>query len=141
MSAVEVAMTAADLRDGGTVSVRLRYDPGDPLAVFIEFDCGCSASGHEHPVRWPIARDLLADGVADAVGDGDITVGPDVDPYWLLVGVTGPGEGGVKTGADFRLPKYRVVYFLRRTFGLVPRGREVVDVDRFLAECLAGGGL
>jgi hypothetical protein len=55
------------------LSAELHYDPRDPYAVTTVFH---TASG---TVRWTFARDLLAQGLYEPSGDGDVHVWPCLD--------------------------------------------------------------
>jgi hypothetical protein len=51
------------------VIANLRYDVIDPWAVRVAFQTGGEGDGI---VEWMFARQLLTDGVAAAVGEGDV---------------------------------------------------------------------
>ena len=55
------------------LETELSYDPADPLAVSATF---LTVAGR---VRWTFGRDLLIEGLAEPVGDGDVHVWPCVD--------------------------------------------------------------
>ena len=46
------------------------YDPADPYAVTMKLEARCGS------VTWTFARDLLAEGVYEPTGDGDVQVWP-----------------------------------------------------------------
>ncbi|CAL9286086.1 SsgA family sporulation/cell division regulator [Streptomyces sp. SudanB182_2057] len=62
----------------GRLVVGLRHDPGDPLAVRLDF---APAAGPDEggAATWVFARSLLEEGVVVAVGDGDVRVRPGAD--------------------------------------------------------------
>ncbi|MFE6224071.1 SsgA family sporulation/cell division regulator [Streptomyces sp. NPDC057854] len=64
--------------------VGIRHDPGDPLAVRLDFAPADGMDEHT-AATWVFARSLLEEGVAAAVGDGDVRVRPG-----------GPGETDVE---------------------------------------------
>jgi hypothetical protein len=113
------------------LTAELRYDAADPYAVEALFDTGA-----ETPVRWVFARDLLAEGVSRAVGEGDVLVRP---------AVSSSGEAAVHlmlTSPDGRAAleasAVDVSGFLAETYRLVARGREShhVDLDAALTALL-----
>lgn len=99
------------------------FDSGDPLAVTVIFD----AEG-EYPVRWVFARDLLTEGLTDRTGQGDVRMWPARCEgrrfLWIQVGNAATGHT-----AMFEVPAEPVAQWLSVSFGLVPRGREMADVD------------
>lgn len=135
---VEVELVVHSVGAPGCSPAVLVYDAADPFAVALRFP------GHYDPrtwdvVTWTFARQLLARGMTAATGDGDVTVGPDDDQEWLLLGLTGFDYDGTPAHAGYRLPRHRVAYFLRRSYGLVRLGAERVDVEPWIADCLTGG--
>jgi hypothetical protein len=55
------------------IEAELRYDATDPYAVTTVF-----RTGHSE-VRWTFGRDLLAEGLYEPAGDGDVHVWPCLD--------------------------------------------------------------
>jgi hypothetical protein len=55
------------------LDAELQYDPRDPYAVTMVFMVGRSQ------VRWTFGRELLADGLYEPSGDGDVHVWPCLD--------------------------------------------------------------
>jgi len=55
------------------IEAELRYDANDPFAVTTVF-----RTGHTE-VRWTFGRDLLAEGLYEPAGDGDVHVWPCLD--------------------------------------------------------------
>jgi len=114
------------------VKVKFRYRTDDPFAVVLDF-----AVGAEQWVRWHIARDLLAEGLAippgsaDNAGMGDVLVAPCLDVPWRVwISLSSP------TGvADFAFKRASLVDALAKTEALVPIGSESdrIDWDREFA--------
>ena len=126
---VEARLVAAAPRMP-SIPATLRYDRADPFAVRMTFPAPATLEGVE--VCWTFARDLLVDGLDDAVGSGDVRVRP---------------YGYDRTVLEFRAPEGTAVVhvrsgevrdFLGRTTELVPVGLEhlQVDLDGDLAELL-----
>lgn len=113
------------------LSAELRYDMGDPYAVEALFDTGADA-----PVRWVFARDLLAEGLSRAVGEGDVLVRPALGEHGAaavhLVLASPDGRAQLEASAE------HVRAFLAETYDLVGRGRETdhVDIDAALLALL-----
>ena len=106
------------------------YDSHDPFAVWITFGSG-SAS-----IRWAMARSLLAQGLTDPAGDGDLRLRPSLDQ-----------EGSGVVVFEFHSPDGRYVAqaptrdlyrFLTRTLVMVPFGSESehFDVDAIIADLM-----
>ncbi|MER6067149.1 SsgA family sporulation/cell division regulator [Streptomyces sp. NPDC001792] len=99
------------------------FDSGDPLAVTLIFD-----SEGEYPVRWVFARDLLTEGLTARSGHGDVAVWPahreGRRSLWIQVGNARAGHTAL-----FEVPAQPVAQWLTGCYGLVPRGREMADVD------------
>ena len=131
MSAQSQVSTELELRllvPGASLPVRasMRYDVSDPYAVNVEFKTG------DEPVVWTFARQLLTDGVARMVGDGDVKVWPSRENGEHLVCIALSSPSG---RALFEVPLSDVVGFLTRTYELVPTGLEGqhLDLDAELA--------
>jgi hypothetical protein len=101
------------------------YSADDPYAVRIAFRAGL-----EDPVEWTFARDLLAAGIEDCAGLGDVTV-------WATAGSEGGVPGRVlhikllspSGRAHFEAAAGEVSDFLQRTYQIVPAGQESEHVD------------
>ncbi len=120
------------------------YSGSDPYAVRMAFHVGT-----DEPVEWIFARDLLAAGIESPQGEGDVRVWPaprscaDADPD-----VPGPADPGGKVlnielsspfgQAHFEAPARAVSAFLRRTYQVVPAGKErgYIDIDAELTALL-----
>lgn len=59
--------------DSTPISADMRYDSADPYAVTVVFKTPNSE------VRWTFGRDLLAEGLFEPAGDGDVHVWPCLD--------------------------------------------------------------
>jgi len=102
-----------------TASVCYRDD--DPYAIRMSFHVGM-----DDPVEWLFARDLLAVGMQTPVGDGDVRVwpAPPGDRDVLNISLSSPfGQ------AHFEASLTAVTGFLRRTYEVVPLGRESDFID------------
>lgn len=99
----------------------LEYTAADPYAVAAVFRAGPS------PIRWVFARELLAEGLFAPVGDGDVHVWPCLDNHGqavVLIELNSPhGEALLQAASR------DVSEFLQRTFELVPRGTEDMQLD------------
>src|SRR5882672_6139515 len=100
--------------DSTALAVRasLRYDPADPYAVHVLF--------HDEPA-----------------GIGDVRVWPWNTPRGEFVALALSSPDG---NALFEVPRSVLVRFLRRTYVVVPRGRETeyLDLDAAVSRLLAG---
>ncbi|MZE75903.1 SsgA family sporulation/cell division regulator [Streptomyces xinghaiensis] len=103
------------------VPAALRYRRDDPLAVRACFPPRASLGGAD--VTWVFSRDLLAAGLLEPVGDGDVHV----RPFGPLVTVL---EFHAAAGtALVRMDSADVRSFLEQTYALVPFGREELHLD------------
>ncbi|MEU7278136.1 SsgA family sporulation/cell division regulator [Streptomyces sp. NPDC045431] len=113
-----------------TVSATLRYDRKDPFAVQMAFPAPATLEGTE--VAWAFSRELLAAGVDQPAGLGDVRVRP---------------YGYDRTVVEFHAPEgvamvhvrtSEVRRFLQRAQHLVPTGCEhrFLDLDEDLYELL-----
>jgi len=102
------------------LDAELRYDPADPLAVTLAIGIECG-----EPVIWTFARDLLADGVKEPAGEGDITIEPasDLDSRELRITLA------TDSLATLLAPRDRVVEFLVEAFTVLPSGAEFDTID------------
>jgi Streptomyces sporulation and cell division protein, SsgA len=116
------------------VRASLRYDPADPYAVHVLFHAD-NATGET--VSWSFARELLVTGLDEPAGIGDVRVWPWATPRGDFVALALSSPDG---NALFEVPRSVLVRFLRRTYVVVPRGRETdhLDVDAALVRLLAG---
>ncbi len=111
-----------------TLAAELFYDKSDPYAVAAYF-----RSGDDIPVRWVFARDLLAEGLYEPTGDGDVHVWPCLDARGravVIIELSSPdGEALLQASSA------EVCEFLLRAEAVVPKGSEAahLDVDNALA--------
>ena len=110
------------------VRAGLRYDARDPYAVQVGFYTGPDSD----VVEWTFARQLLTDGVAGPVGEGDVQVWPSTSGGTPVVCLALSSPSGK---ALFEVPLTELVDFLGETYVAVPTGSEsqYVDVDAELA--------
>lgn len=134
---VEVATSLRLIAPDATalpVRATFRYDPADPYAVDLLFH---ASSADDDEVSWTLARDLLVAGMDEAAGIGDVRVWPWVTPRgdFIALALSNPAEGT----ALFEMPRAMLARFLRRTYVVVPRGREAehLDVDSVVKRLLA----
>lgn len=113
------------------VRAGMRYDITDPYAVQVAFHTGSPDAGSA-VVDWTFARQLLADGVAAPVGEGDVQVWPSASAGASVVCLSLSSPSGK---ALFEVPLPALVDFLGHTYAAVPTGGEsaYVDVDAELA--------
>ncbi|MEU9100977.1 SsgA family sporulation/cell division regulator [Streptomyces sp. NPDC048361] len=118
------------------VVTQLTYEADDPFAVGLRFELQ-----EDIAVVWTIERDLLAQGLHRAMGDGDVRVAPrTVDGRReARIELAGCGLDGAWGCAVFSAWEPAVRHFLEKTYEIVPPGREQVDVDAFLTEILTAG--
>jgi hypothetical protein len=111
------------------VAANARYDVADPWAVRVTFQTGGEGDG---TVEWMFARQLLTDGVAGPVGDGDVRVWPSVSGRDRVISIAMTSPSG---SALFEIDRDALVEFLQQTYLAVPTGAEgqVVDLDAELA--------
>jgi hypothetical protein len=129
--AAELGLTLVVPEHGGVpLTASLFYRGDDPYAIRMAFHVGT-----DDPVEWIFARDLLAAGLHEPTGDGDVRVWPGtgVDLQVLNISLSSPfGQ------AHFEAPLPAMSQFLLRTFELIPVGREgdFTDIDGELNELL-----
>jgi Streptomyces sporulation and cell division protein, SsgA len=127
-----ITLELIDASGGATpLAAELCYDKNDPYAVSACFRTGSSE------VRWVFARDLLAEGLYEPTGDGDVHVWPCLDAHGRAVAIielsSPDGEALMQARSD------EVTDFLARCETLVPTGSEagLMDIDDALARILA----
>ncbi len=115
------------------VMAGLRYSANDPWAVTVTFQTGGEGDGI---VEWMFARQLLTEGVAGPVGEGDVRVWPEVHGGERVVNLAMASPSG---SALFEIDRDELVKFLQQTYLAVPTGSEdtVIDLDAELAMLLA----
>jgi hypothetical protein len=104
------------------MEVELRYDTTDPYAVLALFEPAAA-----DPVSWIFSRELLASGMGEPVGAGDVRIEPAVfdSESTCLVLVSPSGT------ARLELSSKQLTAFLDATYAVVPTGEEQdwLDVD------------
>ena len=106
--------------------VELRYVGRDPYAVVVAFQ-----TVHSREVLWRFSRELLAQGLVDAAGDGDVRLRPlDGADGVLEVELRSPGGRAV-----FHAPHATLSGYLARTQELIAVGaeHEWLDLDHVVA--------
>ena len=114
----------------------LHYTAEDPWAVRVAFHVG-SGQDADDTVEWLFARQLLTEGTARTVGEGDVRVWPSVSGRERVVNLAMTSPSG---SALFEIDRYALVEYLQQTYLAVPTGSEqdVVDLDAELALLLEG---
>jgi Streptomyces sporulation and cell division protein, SsgA len=112
------------------LQAEFRYDPQDPFAVALAIGVECG-----EPVVWVFGRDLLADGVSRATGEGDITIEPASDMNSREIRITLATD----CLATMVAPRDKVVEFLVESFTAVASGCELdrIDFDAEIASLLS----
>ncbi|KZB82547.1 SsgA family sporulation/cell division regulator [Amycolatopsis regifaucium] len=107
---------------------RLSFHVDEPYAVTVSF-----RTERGRWVEWTFARELLATGLTDPAGLGDVRVRPDLseDEAMLTLEIESP-DGY----ASFELEREDVESFLDSTCELVPLGSEseYFDIDALIEE-------
>jgi hypothetical protein len=112
---VELSYPAtARLNGSGKVEVTLVYDPADPWAVTL------LVAGH----AWLFARDVLAAGLYEPAGEGDVQISPDTGGVFGRIVLTLSSPTGT---AALALPRGTAEKLLEAAEALVPPGRERID--------------
>ena len=120
------------------VRASMRYDVTDPYAVSVAFHTGgndgAETADGSDVVEWTFARQLLTDGVAGPVGEGDVQVWP-TQASGTGLPVVCLSLSSPSGRALFEVPLPELVQFLGQTYEVVPTGCESqhVDVDAELA--------
>jgi len=115
------------------VLASLRYETADPWAVRVGFQTGATNdAGGDGVIEWMFARQLLTDGVAKTVGEGDVRVWPSISGREHFVNLAMASPSG---SALFEIDRDALVEFLQQTYLAVPTGleEEAVDIDAELA--------
>ncbi|MFZ2503525.1 MAG: SsgA family sporulation/cell division regulator [Nocardioides sp.] len=114
-----------------TLQAELGYDANDPYAVTMTF----RVPGED--VVWSYGRELLASGLAEPVGDGDVHVWPEHDHdagASIMIELCSP-DGHLLAAAR----AHDIHRFLLRSHAIVPVGQEssYLDVDRLISALFA----
>jgi Streptomyces sporulation and cell division protein, SsgA len=116
------------------VQAELRYDRRDPYAVSAMFRTGTSEA------RWVFSRDLIADGIYEPSGEGDVHVWPCLDAQGravVIIELCSPdGEALLQARSE------ALTAFIASTDEVVPRGSEslLVDMDAMIETLLPDAG-
>jgi hypothetical protein len=98
------------------LGVKLQYYREDPLAIDLLI-------GKEE-MRWTFGRELLADGLHQPTGEGDISIAPGLDgESKAMLSIKLYPDDALK-GREYWVYSNVVVDFLFETYKLVPRGEE-----------------
>ncbi|MFF7191967.1 SsgA family sporulation/cell division regulator [Streptomyces sp. NPDC008222] len=126
---VETRLVAAAPRMP-SIPATLHYDPRDPFAVRMTFPAPASLEGDE--VCWTLARDLLAAGLVEPEGRGDVRVRPYSLDHTVLEFHAPEGTAMVLVRSE------EIRRFLEAAGELVPFGLEhlQLDLDRGLTELM-----
>ena len=129
--AQHVALRAPLSRPGNVeLDAVFEYDSRDPVAVWITFGSGAAS------IRWAMSRSLLAQGLTDPAGEGDLRLRPslDHDGSGVVVFEFHSPDGRFVAQASTR-ELYR---FLTRTLAMVPFGSESAhfDVDAIISDLM-----
>ncbi|MGW3469826.1 SsgA family sporulation/cell division regulator [Saccharopolyspora sp. NPDC000995] len=111
------------------VWVELRYESREPYAVNMSFHAGTSGQ-----IDWVIARDLVADGLLVASGEGDMQITPHPDNHELVIIALSSPSGA----AAFEAPADKLAEFLDETYDVVAPGdeRQWMSIDEELSRLL-----
>jgi Streptomyces sporulation and cell division protein, SsgA len=127
----DITMQCIDsLGRGHDLDTVFAYHRSDPFAVTITFVT------HEGDLPWTFSRDLLARGLSEPTGDGDVHVCPSIDRDGravVIVELSSP-DGHLVTQA----PSKDVRQFVTRALGLVPEGEESqhMPIDDMISQLL-----
>lgn len=102
--------------------IMLRYDPVDAYAITLELK---TKPRHAEPTpdRWLLSRELLAQGLTRATGEGNARIRP-VSPDWILLDLATDHQPILMIMAT---PD--ACHFLDRSYDLVPDGTEAETID------------
>ena len=104
-----------------TLGGELRYTTSDPYAVTLV------VASRRGPVAWTFSRDLLAEGLYDPAGDGDVQVWPCLSTDASAVVII---ELHAPTGtAVLQTPSRTVARFVDETYAAVPAGTEAAHLS------------
>lgn len=103
------------------VETELLYDADDPFAVTMNFHAGGAVA------TWVMGRDLIAEGMTMAAGDGDVRLRPHAGQVLVLELISD------RHVTVLRVPASTLRKFLDASYRLVPPGSERFDADAFLS--------
>jgi hypothetical protein len=107
------------------------FDPADPYAVHLVI-----GRGDDPAVTWTFARELLAEGVYDPCGNGDVVVWPCLGTHGEAVVII---ELRSPSGmAMLQTPSRAVQRFVAETYEVVPTGSESdqINLDHLVTHLL-----
>lgn len=149
-SAIELRLVVPG-RPSVPLRADLRYTADDPWAVRVAFQVGSgqvgsgqvasgdagSGADDDEVVEWLFARQLLTEGIAGTVGEGDVRVWPSMVGADRIVHLAMASPSG---SALFELGRDELMEFLQQTYLAAPAGTEesFVDLDAELALLFAG---
>lgn len=105
------------------VTAGLHYGADDPWAVRVAFRTG---GPEDLVVEWMFGRQLLTDGLATAVGEGDVRVWPALHDGERVVNLAMTSPSG---SALFEVDRNDLAEFLQQTYLAVPTGTEADEID------------
>jgi hypothetical protein len=130
----ELVLQLVAENEGVPLVASLYYSAEDPYAIRIAFHAGL-----DEPIEWVLGRELLAQGLSDREGLGDVQVWPSAAPQDSVPGGVLNLELFSPSGhAHFEAPAIELEEFLHRTYQVVPIGREseYIDMDTELSALL-----
>ena len=120
--AAELGLRLVVPEHGGVpLTASLCYRGDDPYAIRMAFHVGT-----DEPVEWIFARDLLAAGLADPAGEGDVRLWPSTGSNRDVLNIALSSPFGQ---AQFEAPLAALTGFLLRTYEVVPAGQEGDFID------------
>ena len=116
-----------------TMDMALGYDPADPYAITITFRTRAG------DVVWTFARELLARGLTDPSGEGDVHIWPSLDTVgraMVIIELCSP-DGDLVAQAHTQ----DIYRFVSRSLAAVPAGAESahLDLDKVIDQLLRSG--
>lgn len=116
------------------LTATLQYSASDPFATSATFRTG------DGDITWVFARDLLRDGLGDAVGEGDIHIRPGHPSRGANVIISLTSPSGT---ARIEAARGDLVSFVDDVYTAVPSGSEwmYLDFDAELSELLGADPL
>ncbi|MET9633600.1 SsgA family sporulation/cell division regulator [Lentzea sp. NPDC006480] len=110
------------------IGVELEYTCEDPYTVTMRFD-----GGARRKVEWVLDREMLIDGLAAPVGQGDIRLRPETTGALIIELISDTGAARLRTAPD------DIAEFLRASTIAVPLGHEHehIDIDSAIDDLLA----
>lgn len=116
------------------LTATLQYSASDPFAMSATFRTG------DGDITWVFARDLLADGLTESVGEGDIHIRPGHPSRGAPVIISLSSPSGT---ARIEAPRAELSAFVNDVYTAVPAGSEwmYLDLDHELSELLGADPL